>query len=288
MTRSSASVVFGQVIGMPASSVLRLAAMAAASEGGIDPETLLMMRMRVDAGELDTLSGAAVWHELARGLSEAVPSRMLQALRACGGLAVVLPELDVLFGVPQSADDPPTVDIGEHQLRWVDELARRRAPLDLRFAALVANVGKADSPPEHLPSHYRHHDRALPRIEAMCARFALPQRFLRLAGLVLAEFERVHRASEMRAGSLVALLERVGAFVDEDDFQSLMQVCEADFSAYPGRASLSYPKRRILSTALAAARAVTVDDDDTEALLEARVLAAAAALRSSRWGEAAG
>ena len=90
-----------------------------------------------------------------------------------GALPEVLPEVTALFGVPQIADDPPQVDIGHHLLRVLDQAARCNAPLPVRFAALVMNVGKTDSLPEHLPVHYRHVDRGRPRIEAICERFGI-------------------------------------------------------------------------------------------------------------------
>lgn len=286
----------GTVLANPALNVLRIAAMAAGPDGELDAEALDMMRTQVAGGALAGLAPAEAWPELERGLLAEAPSRMLRALHDCGALALLLPEVDALFGVPQSADDPAEVDIGDHLLRVVDEAARCRAPLVLRFAALVVNVGKADSPREHLPAHYKHIERGRPRIEAICARFALPADFLEFALLAIAECERVHRAAEMRAGSIAAMLERVDAFGQPVRFELLLTLCTCDFRAFPGRAALVYPKASMLRTALraclavdAAAIAENCDGDTTEfatALLEARALAVAGALRSERWAEA--
>ncbi len=87
------------------------------------------------------------------------PSNMFRALHACGAFEVVLPEMAALFGIYQIADDPPRVDVGYHLPQVLDETARCAAPLPVRFAALVMNVGKSDSPPEHVPVHYRHIER---------------------------------------------------------------------------------------------------------------------------------
>ena len=67
---------------------------------------------------------------------------MLKTLRECGALEHILPEVAALFGVPQITDDPTPVDLGEHLLKALDEAARRHAPLAVRFALLVMNVGK--------------------------------------------------------------------------------------------------------------------------------------------------
>ncbi|CAL95166.1 tRNA nucleotidyltransferase [Azoarcus olearius] len=295
-SRGLLSATLGAVLANPALNVLRIAAMAAGPDGEVDPETVEMMRAQVAAGALATLAPAAAWPELERGLLAAAPSRMLRALRDCGALAVLLPEVDALFGVPQSADDPAEVDIGDHILRVVDEAARCNAPLAVRFAALVFNVGKADSPREHLPAHYKHIERGCPRIEAICARFGVAAEFLDLALLAIAECERVHRAAEMRAGSIAAMLERVDAFDRPARFEQLLTLCTCDFRAFPGRASLVYPKAPMLRVALRACLAVDegelADEHEDEAefaaaLLEARALAVAAALRSERWADAA-
>lgn len=297
LSRSAFGAVLGDVLASPALNILRIAAMAAGHDGELDGETVGMMRDQVAAGVLATLEPAAAWGELERGLLAQAPSRMLRALRDCGALAVLLPEVDALFGVPQSADEPAEVDIGEHLLRVLDETARCRASLAVRVAALVFNVGKADSPREHLPSHYKHIERGRPRIEAICARFRLPAEFLGLALLAIAECERVHRAAEMRAGSIAAMLERVDAFGDPVRFEQLLTLCTCDFRAFPGRASLTYPKAAMLRVALAACQGVDEaaiaaeyeDDvaDAATALLEARAFAVAAALRSERWADPA-
>lgn len=279
----------------PAVNLLRIAAAAASQDGEVDRETVALMRRQVAEGLLADLDPALAWAELANGLMSDAPSRMLWVLKECRALQVLLPELDALFGMPQSADDPPTVDIGEHQFRVVDEAARRQAPLALRFAALLYNVGKSDSPPEHLPAHYRHMERGRPRIEAIAERFRVPAEFQELAVLALLEVERVHRAAEMRAGSIAAMLERVDAFGQPQRFEWLMLLCTCDFRAYPGRATRPYPKAAMLAAALDACKvldeaAILAEHEDdpagaADALLEARATAVARALRSERWAE---
>jgi len=276
---------------MPAFSILKLAVLAGQDGGGMDVDTVLLMASQVEGGAFDGIAPDQIWPEIARGLMGPVPSRMLRVLRNCGALRVLLPEVADVFGVPQSADDPPQVDIGDHVLRILDQAADRGAPLAVRFAALVMNVGKADSPPEHLPAHYRHMERARPRIESISARFGVPADCREMALLGLAEVERVHRAARMRAGSMAAMLERIDAFGRETRFEDLLMLCACDFHAYPGREGRPYPKAEMLRVSLAACRAIDTQeiDDDAEdpdaARLEARALAIAAALRSSRWAD---
>ncbi len=234
----------------PALSLLRLAALSASTMP--DEETLDLMFERVEAGALAGMVASDVWPELERGLMSPMPSNMLRALYACGALKEVLPEVAALFGVPQIADDPPQVDIGQHLLRVLDEAARCGASLGVRFAAMVMHVGKSDSPPEHLPVHYRHIDRGQPRIAAICERFGVSTACRELAMFALVECERVHRVSEVRAGPVAAMLERLGAFDQSQYFTQLMTLCACDYRAYPRRSTQDYPKAKLLNIALQA------------------------------------
>jgi tRNA nucleotidyltransferase (CCA-adding enzyme) len=265
----------------PALAVLRLAALFGDAEGEPDAETLAAMTTQTRDGVFAEVGPRETWPELARALMARRPGNAFGALRDCGALAQVLPEVSVLFGVPQICDEPTPVDIGEHMLRALDEAARCNAPLAARFALLVLNVGKADSPREHLPSHYRHIERGLPRVKAICERFATPAECRDLAMLAVAECERVHRVSTLRAGPVALLLERVGAFEASERFDRLMQVCACDYRAYGARSGARYRKGELLEiaraacAALAAAGAAEGDDAQT-----ARALAVAQAFRA--------
>lgn len=271
----------------PALSLLRLAALSAGPDGMLDDDTLELMFEQVETGALTLIAPSDVWPELVRGLMGQTPSNMFRALFASGALADVLPEVLAVFGVPQIADNPPEVDIGQHLLRVLDEAARCNAPLAVRFAAMAMHVGKSDSPPEHLPVHYRHIERGRPRIEAMCARFGVPADCRELALLALAECERIHRVGEVRAGPVAAFLARVGAFDQPERFAQLMALCACDYRAYGGRAAQVYPKGDLLDLALKACAGIDsavlgARPDTVDALQEARA-AIALAFRSERW-----
>lgn len=260
----------------PALGLLRLAALSAGPGGLLDDESLELMFEQVESGALCGLSPADAWQELELGLMGSKPSNMFRALYACGALSEVLPEVAAVFGVPQIADDPPQVDIGQHLLRVLDQAASCNAPLPVRFAALVMHVGKSDSPPEHLPVHYRHVDRGRPRIEAMCERFGVPDECRELALMALEECERVHRVSEVRAGPVAAMLERLGAFDHPQRYDLLMTLCACDYRAYSGRATQAYPKAALLQIAREACAGVPEDE---------RAAAIAAAFGSERWNK---
>ncbi len=270
----------------PGLEILRLAALVAEQEtrGADDRDAGLE---DADADALRRVDPAEMWPELARGLMSRAPSVMIRSLRACGALKLVLPEVGRLFGVPQIADTPAEVDIGEHLMAALDEAARCKAPLEVRFALLVMNVGKSDSPREHLPVHYRHIERGQPRVEAISARFAVPAACRELALLALSECERIHRVSEVRAGPVAVLLDRLGAFDNPARFALLMTVSSCDYRAFGQRSGEVYSKAALLDAALKVCADVDAaefkGDSAADDVRAARAVAIAQAFRSMRW-----
>ncbi|MGD9545373.1 MAG: tRNA nucleotidyltransferase [Methylocystis sp.] len=276
---------FGQTD--PGLAVLRMAALIAESDAGPDEETLDLLFEQVEAGHLVDVAPSRIWPELVRGLMSPAPSKMIKTLRECGALFEILPEVAALVGVPEISDGEAEVDLGDHLMKTLDAAARRAAPLPVRFALLTMNVGKSDSPREHLPVHYKHVERGRPRIEEICARFGAPAACRDLALLALAECERVHRVSKMRAGPVAMMLERLGAFDAPERFRELMTVCACDFCAHAGREEQIYPKAALLEIALKACAEVA-ETGSAEARQSARAEAIAKAFRSERWSSEVG
>src|SRR5450830_1884765 len=106
--------------------ILRVARFAARfPDFTVAPETNALMQAMVAQGEVDALVPERVWQELARGLMERQPSRMFAVLRDCGALARLLPELDVLWGIPQPEKHHPEIDTGVHVMLVIDYAARQ-------------------------------------------------------------------------------------------------------------------------------------------------------------------
>lgn len=264
----------------PGLSLLRLAALLA--EGSeADEETLDMMFEQMEVGALDGLAPADIWAEFSRGLTGPRPGTMVKALRECGVLEQIFPEISAVFGVPQITDSADEIDLGALLVAALDEAGRRAAPLEVRAALLLMHAGKSDSPREHLPVHYRHIERAIPRIEAACDRYDVPERCRDLALLALHECERVQRASPVRAGPLAAMLDRTGAFRDPDLFEALMLVATCDYFGHGGRVGETHPKVDLLRAARDACAGIEGED-----IAVARAQAIASAFKSERWADA--
>jgi tRNA nucleotidyltransferase (CCA-adding enzyme) len=237
--------------------VLRVARFAARfTDFSLAPETLALMRSMVDNGEIDALVPERVWQEVARGLMEAQPSRMLQVLRDCGALARLFPEIDRLFGVPQPPQHHPEIDTGVHVMLVVDWAAQQGFSLPVRFAALTHDLGKGITPPEHWPKHHGHEAKSVALVRALSERLRVPADCRDLAVVVAHDHGTVHRALELRPGTLVELLERVDAFRRPERFEEFLQACECDFRGRPGYADKTLPEMDYLRQALHAAQAI--------------------------------
>ena len=237
--------------------ILRVARFAARFvDFGVAPETLQLMRDMVANGEVDALVAERVWQELSRGLMEQRPSRMFEVLRDCGALAVLLPEVDRLWGVPQRADLHPEVDTGMHLMMVLDTAARLQAPLAVRYACLGHDLGKGTTPADVLPRHIGHEKSSAKLVRELSRRLRVPIDCRELAEHVAYEHGNVHRSGEFGAAALVRLLERCDAWRRPDRFDQLLLACECDARGRLGREDAPYPQRERMLRVLALATSI--------------------------------
>ncbi|MBK9441961.1 MAG: multifunctional CCA addition/repair protein [Comamonadaceae bacterium] len=267
--------------------ILRVARLAARfGDFTVLPDTLAMMRDMVESGEVDHLVPERVWQELARGLMEATPSRMLTVLRDCGALARLLPEVDRLWGVPQRADYHPEVDTGVHLLMVLDMSARLQASLPVRVACLFHDLGKGTTPADVLPRHIGHELRSARLLKGVCDRLRVPNECRELADVVAREHGNIHRSDGLGAAALVRLFERCDAIRKPQRMQAVLLACECDVRGRLGATEQAYPQRTRLLELLTVLQKVdtkTIADDAMKAgargqkvgelICQARVLA---------------
>ena len=240
--------------------ILRLARFAARfTDFSVAPETMALMRQMVQEGEADHLVAERVWQEISRGLMEAQPSRMFAVLRDCGALARLLPELDRLWGVPQSAEHHPEVDTGVHVMLVLDLAARMHTSLAVRFACLTHDLGKGTTPADVLPRHIGHEERGVRLLKGLCQRLRVPVECKELADVVAREHGNIHRSANLNAAALVRLLERCDAIRKPARFADVLLACECDARGRLGLQDAPYPQAARLSLALRNALSVATD-----------------------------
>ena len=249
--------------------ILRLARFAARfADFSVADETLQLMRQMVQDGEVDHLVPERVWQELARGLMTHKPSRMFEVLRSCGALQVLLPELDRLWGVPQRPEYHPEIDTGVHVMMVLDQCARLQAPLAVRWAALMHDLGKGSTPVDMLPRHLGHEGRSVRLAHQIAERLRVPGDCKALAEVVAREHGNIHRSGELGAAALLRLLNRCDALRQPERFALVLQACEADARGRLGFADRDYPQAELLSQALQAVLGVATANIAAQAARE--------------------
>ena len=237
--------------------ILRVARFAARfTDFSVAPETMALMQAMVQAGEVAHLVPERVWQEISRGLMQAQPERMFAVLRACGALAVLLPELDRLWGVPQRADYHPEVDTGLHTMLVLGQAVQQQAPLAVRWACLVHDLGKGTTPADVLPRHIGHEQRGAKLVRQVGERWRVPKECSELAELVAAEHGNIHRSLDLSPAAVLRLLQRCDALRKPERFAQALWACECDARGRWGFEAAAYPQRGRLAQALAVALGV--------------------------------
>lgn len=241
--------------------VLRVARFAARYAGlgfSVAQETLELMRQLSESGELEALTPERSWKEISRALMEKQPQVFIQVLRDCAALKVLMPEVDALFGVPQPPIHHPEIDCGVHTLSVVQQAALHQQPLTVRWACLLHDLGKGLTPEDQWPRHLEHEHTGLKLIEAVNQRFKVPRDCQELALLVGEYHTHSHRAFELRASTLLALLQSFDVYRRPQRFDEFIAACEMDARGRLGLESRPYPQADYLRGAASAARAVAV------------------------------
>lgn len=241
--------------------VLRVARFAARYAGlgfRVAEPTLQLMRQLSESGELQALTAERSWKEISRALVEAHPQVFIQVLRDCGALQQLLPELDVLFGVPQPPAHHPEIDTGVHTLSVLEQAALHGQPLAVRWACLLHDLGKGTTRPSEWPRHIAHEQRGVKLIKAVNERFKAPKDCQELALLVGEYHTHGHRALELRPSTLLELLQSFDVYRRPQRFEDFIMACEMDARGRLGLEDRAYPQADYLRGAAQAARSVAV------------------------------
>jgi tRNA nucleotidyltransferase (CCA-adding enzyme) len=238
--------------------VARFAARYAPLGFTIADETMALMRAITADDELTALTPERIWKETERALGEGMPQVFFRVLRDCGALAVLFPEIDQLFGVPQPEQHHPEIDTGIHTLMVLEQAARLSKETRVRFAALVHDLGKADTPAEELPKHIGHEQRGIPRIQQLCERIKAPRPYMELGEITSRYHLDCHRVLELRPATLMDKLTELDALRRPERFQEFLLACTADARGRLGLENREYPQADYFLAARQVAHAVNV------------------------------
>jgi tRNA nucleotidyltransferase (CCA-adding enzyme) len=225
-------------------------------------ETLSLMAKMVSTGEADALQADRVWQETEAALAGSNPRLYFETLRDCGALAVIFPEVDALFGVPQPPEWHPEIDSGLHTMMVLEQAERLSESVDVRFAALVHDLGKAKTRQSELPRHHGHEARSVKLVNDMSERLPIP-RACRELGVLVAEYHaQCHRAFQLKASTILKVLQKVDAFRRPERFDKFLLACEADGRGRTGFEDKAYPQAAYFRRAFDEACKVTTGGSD--------------------------
>lgn len=270
--------------------VLRAARYASSLNFTITPVTHELLCTMVADGELTHLSVERIWQELSRGLASNAPVRYLGLMRDFGALAVILPEIEALFDVEQDKENHPEGCAGVHTMLVLGNAAANWWPLDVRFACLLHDTGKALTEQADLPYHPGHEERSAELAQAVCTRLRVPTKMTKLVVVAAREHGNVHRIAKLDAAARVDLLGRIGAWQDISCLNCLLAVASCDTATHPSRNRYhQHPNRPQLLKAYQAALQADVasaaqqaPDDPGTAVRAARIASVAAAMEQEK------
>ncbi|MEE8320651.1 MAG: multifunctional CCA addition/repair protein [Gammaproteobacteria bacterium] len=243
--------------------VLRVARFAARFGFTIADETMALMGEITASGELLSLVAERVWSEMETALGEKYPTRFILVLRSCHALKILFPEMDRLFGIPQPEKYHPEIDTGIHTIMVLNQAARLSEDKQIRFAALMHDLGKGATPENDWPAHHGHEEHGVKLINQLCDQYKIPNQYRDLAVIVARHHLDCHRIVEMRPETILDKLESIDAFRRPQRFEQFLLACEADARGRSGFEDHDYPQAGYFIKALNTAKSV-----DTQSLIE--------------------
>ena len=210
--------------------VLRLARFVAQLDFTVEPTTLELCRNMVKEGMLDHLTPERVFKEIEKALNTNKFHRFIETLDEIGALKVILPEIYNLKFVEEIESHHPEKTTYNHvilALKRADKVSTT-SPLE-KFATLLHDVGKLETPSDILPHHYGHEERGLNIIDSICKRLKVPSKYTYFAKMCCKYHMNIRRLYEMKPGHIFDIINDItNGFKDVECPDSLFNVAEID------------------------------------------------------------
>lgn len=208
--------------------VYRVARFASQFDFKVEENTIKMMTLLKN--ELTSLSVERVYNEFSKELLTDKPSIFFDVLKEADVLDVHFKEIYDLIGAEQPPKYHPEGDSYNHTMIVLDKVAEKTNELEIRFSALVHDLGKGTTPKEEYPHHFNHEKRGAELVKKMGKRLKLPTRLIKCGVTSCLEHMRGGIFDKMTASKKVKFIERVNStilgldglqiIVDADDMTS--------------------------------------------------------------------
>lgn len=187
--------------------VYRVARFASCLDFNVEEETLKQMEQMKE--ELLELPKERVFEEFRKALSCKKPSIFFEVLKKANLLSVHFKEIYDLIGSIQPEKYHPEGDSYAHTLIVVDEAAKRADKLEIRYSALVHDLGKGTTPKELYPHHYGHEERGVELAKKLGERIGVPKSWTSCAKVACKDHMRGGIFSKMSITKQVGFIERI-------------------------------------------------------------------------------
>lgn len=210
--------------------VYRVARFAAQLEFNVEEDTIKMMKELKD--ELNSLSSERVFTEFRKALNTEKPSIFFQILRQADVLDVHFKEIKDLIGVEQPIKYHPEGDAYNHTMLVLDKSAEltkdliEERKLEIRFSALVHDLGKGLTPKEEYPHHYGHENRGSELVNQLGNRLKVPKSWMKCGKTACREHMRGGIFYKMKPSKKVDFIERVDKSLLGLDGLQIVVICD--------------------------------------------------------------
>jgi len=190
-----------------------------ATQLGFEVEENTIKQMKQLKNELNTLSKERVFTELSKSLNTKHPSIFFNVLRKADVLDIHFKEIKDLIGAEQPLEHHPEGDAYNHTMLVLDMAAdltqkyEENRKLEIRFAALVHDLGKGITPKEQYPHHYGHENTGVELVNKLGNNINAPNNWIRCGKTSCKEHMRGGIFYKMKPSKKVEFIERVNKSV---------------------------------------------------------------------------
>jgi len=210
--------------------VYRVARFSAQLGFGVENETIKQMKELKE--ELDSLSKERVFTELSKALETDKPSIFFEVLRKADVLDIHFKQIKDLIGAEQPPKYHPEGDAYNHTMLVLDMSAdltknfEHNRKLEIRFSALVHDLGKGITPKEEYPHHYGHEISGVELVVIFGNNIKAPNNWIKCGKTACREHMRGGIFNKMKPSTKVDFIERVDKSLLGLDGLQIIVICD--------------------------------------------------------------
>jgi len=187
--------------------VYRVARFAAVLDFKVEKNTIRLMRSIKN--ELNTLSSERVFTEFRKVLLSDKPSIFFDTLKRADLLNIHFKEIEDLIGSLQPKKYHPEGDSYEHTMMVLDIVSEKTKDLQIRYSALVHDLGKGLTPKSEYPHHRGHDKKGVKAVKSLSNKICVPKSWRKCGETSCAEHMIAGNFRKMSFSKQVDFIERI-------------------------------------------------------------------------------